>query len=202
MLGNNPKGISYLVGFGSSFPQQVHHRGSSIISIKQDPQLVSCNDGFSTYYYSTNPNPNVHNGALVGGPDQNDTFQDSRGNYAMTEPATYNTAPLVGVFARLAAGGGSSGGDGAPTQATAPAPAPSSSGDAPTPAPAPSSSGPTPAVAPSSSPGAAAAATATYHTTSHFWVAAGRRAGPLEKTIVSSSAAAATAVTKDAILKP
>ncbi|CAK9198641.1 unnamed protein product [Sphagnum troendelagicum] len=200
MLGNNPKGISYLVGFGSSFPQQVHHRGSSIISIKQDPQLVSCNDGFSTYYYSTNSNPNVHNGALVGGPDQNDTFQDSRGNYAMTEPATYNTAPLVGVFARLAAGGGSSGGGSAPTPATAPAP--SSSGDIPTPAPAPSSSGPTPAVAPSSSPGAAAAATATYHTTSHFWVAAGRRAGPLEKTIVSSSAAAATAVTKDAILKP
>ncbi len=187
MLGNNPKGISYLVGFGSSFPQQVHHRGSSIISIKQDPQLVSCNDGFSTYYYSTNPNPNVHNGALVGGPDQNDTFQDSRGNYAMTEPATYNTAPLVGVFARLAAGGGSSGGGGAPTPATAPAP--SSSGVAPTPAPAPSSSRSTPAAA-------------TYHTTSHFWVAAGRRAGPLEKTIVSSSAAAATAVTKDAILKP
>jgi hypothetical protein len=105
----------------------------------------------------------------------------------MTEPATYNTAPLVGVFARLAAGGGSSGGGGAPTPATAPAP--SSSGVAPTPAPAPSSSGSTPAAA-------------TYHTTSHFWVAAGRRAGPLEKTIVSSSAAAATAVTKDAILKP
>ncbi|CAK9237545.1 unnamed protein product [Sphagnum troendelagicum] len=105
ILGSNPRGTSYLVGFGSSYPPQVHHRGSSIVSIKQNSQFVSCSDGFTQFYYSSSPNPNVHNGALVGGPDQNDNFQDSRSNYEMTEPATCNTAPMVGVFARLAAGG-------------------------------------------------------------------------------------------------
>ncbi|CAM6036387.1 unnamed protein product [Sphagnum compactum] len=105
ILGSNPRGTSYLVGFGSSYPPQVHHRGSSIVSIKQNSQLVSCSNGFTQFYYSSSPNPNVHNGALVGGPDQNDNFQDSRSNYEMTEPATCNTAPMVGVFARLAGGG-------------------------------------------------------------------------------------------------
>lgn len=108
ILGSNPRGTSYLVGFGSSYPPQVHHRGSSIVSIKQNSKLVSCSNGFTQFYYSSSPNPNVHNGALVGGPDQNDNFQDSRSNYEMTEPATCNTAPMVGVFARLAAGGGGS----------------------------------------------------------------------------------------------
>ncbi len=108
ILGSNPRGTSYLVGFGSSYPPQVHHRGSSIVSIKQNSKLVSCSNGFTQFYYSSSPNPNVHNGALVGGPDQNDNFQDSRSNYEMTEPATCNTAPMVGVFARLAAGGGAS----------------------------------------------------------------------------------------------
>jgi len=56
----------------------------------------------------------VHNGALVAGPDQNDNFQDVRSNHAMTEPSTYNTAPLVGVFARLAAAVGSNSSEGAP----------------------------------------------------------------------------------------
>jgi hypothetical protein len=114
ILGKNPRNISYLVGFGSSFPQQVHHRGASIPSIKVHPQLVTCNGGYNGYYNSPNPNPNVHNGALVAGPDQNDNFQDIRSNHAMTEPSTYNTAPLVGVFARLAAAVGSNSSEGAP----------------------------------------------------------------------------------------
>ncbi|CAK9238051.1 unnamed protein product [Sphagnum jensenii] len=113
ILGKNPRNISYLVGFGSSFPQQVHHRGASIPSIKVHPQLVSCNGGYNGYFNSPNPNPNVHNGALVAGPDQNDNFQDVRSNHAMTEPSTYNTAPLVGVLARLAAAVGSNSSEGA-----------------------------------------------------------------------------------------
>ncbi|KAF2284893.1 hypothetical protein GH714_032063 [Hevea brasiliensis] len=46
-------------------------------------------------------NPNVLVGALVGGPDCQDNFSDQRGNYVQTEACTYNTAPLVGVFAKL-----------------------------------------------------------------------------------------------------
>lgn len=40
-------------------------------------------------------------GAVVGGPDMNDQFEDRRGNYMQSEACTYNTASLVGVFARL-----------------------------------------------------------------------------------------------------
>jgi hypothetical protein len=34
---------------------------------------------------------------------------DERNAYEMTEPTTYNTAPLVGVLARLQVGGGATG---------------------------------------------------------------------------------------------
>ncbi|KAJ6343361.1 hypothetical protein OIU76_005161 [Salix suchowensis] len=51
--------------------------------------------------YILGPNPNVLVGALVGGPDCQDNFTDLRSNYMQTEACTYNTAPLVGVFAKL-----------------------------------------------------------------------------------------------------
>uniref|UniRef100_A0A166CQ50 Endoglucanase n=1 Tax=Daucus carota subsp. sativus TaxID=79200 RepID=A0A166CQ50_DAUCS len=34
ILGDNPRATSYMVGYGNNYPQQVHHRGSSIVSIK------------------------------------------------------------------------------------------------------------------------------------------------------------------------
>ncbi|GAV69604.1 Glyco_hydro_9 domain-containing protein, partial [Cephalotus follicularis] len=102
ILGSNPKGMSYMVGFGSSYPGQVHHRGASIVSIKKDPTFVSCQDGFNEWFYKDAPNPNVLDGAIVGGPDNNDGYTDSRTNFQMAEPATYNVAPLVGVLASLA----------------------------------------------------------------------------------------------------
>ncbi|GMP98223.1 hypothetical protein CsSME_00046192 [Camellia sinensis var. sinensis] len=37
----------------------------------------------------------------IGGPDCPDNFSDQRGNYMQTEACTYNTTPLVGVFAKL-----------------------------------------------------------------------------------------------------
>ncbi|KAL8456650.1 hypothetical protein ACS0TY_034767 [Phlomoides rotata] len=46
-------------------------------------------------------NPNDLVGALVGGPGLKDQFRDSRYNFAQTEACTYNTAPLVGIFAKL-----------------------------------------------------------------------------------------------------
>ncbi|GLT71631.1 hypothetical protein SLA2020_436330 [Shorea laevis] len=52
--------------------------------------------------YMNQPNPNVLYGAVVGGPDENDGYTDSRSNFQQAEPATVNTAPLVGVLARLA----------------------------------------------------------------------------------------------------
>ncbi|KAK3042877.1 hypothetical protein RJ639_001150 [Escallonia herrerae] len=102
ILGSNPLGTSYMVGFGSKYPQQVHHRGSSIVSMKEDKTPVTCKGGFESWFNKDAPNPNVLRGAIVGGPDQSDHYNDARGNFMQAEAATANSAPLVGVLARLA----------------------------------------------------------------------------------------------------
>lgn len=101
ILGSNPMNMSYLVGYGPNYPIRVHHRGASIVSYKENKGFIGCTQGYDNWYGRTEPNPNVLVGALVGGPDNEDNFRDERGNYMQTEACTYNTAPLVGVFARL-----------------------------------------------------------------------------------------------------
>ncbi|XP_058724143.1 endoglucanase 13-like [Vicia villosa] len=101
ILGSNPQKMSYMVGYGSNYPQQVHHRGASIVSIKRDRSPVSCKDGIDKWLNKNAPNPNVLEGAVVS-PDQNDGFSDNRNNYQQGEPATTAVAPLVGVLAFLA----------------------------------------------------------------------------------------------------
>ncbi|KAF5812222.1 putative cellulase [Helianthus annuus] len=101
ILGSNPMNMSYLVGFGPRFPTRVHHRGASIVSYRENKGFIGCTQGYDTWYGSKDPNPNIVVGALVGGPNHNDEFFDHRGNYMQTEACTYNTAPLVGIFARL-----------------------------------------------------------------------------------------------------
>ncbi|MBA0806201.1 hypothetical protein Gohar_005663 [Gossypium harknessii] len=101
ILGNNPMKMSYMVGFGSKYPMQLHHRGSSIPSIHSHPSRVGCNDGYSSYYSSNNPNPNQHVGAIVGGPDSSDHFNDQRSDYSHSEPTTYINAAFVGAVAAL-----------------------------------------------------------------------------------------------------
>lgn len=105
ILGNNNRRISYLVGFGENYPQRVHHRASSMVAFNKNSGFIGCKDGYANWYNAQTPNPNLLVGAVVGGPDQNDNFIDQRDAYLMTEPAIYNTAPLVGVLARLQAGG-------------------------------------------------------------------------------------------------
>ncbi|KAH7547544.1 hypothetical protein FEM48_Zijuj01G0321000 [Ziziphus jujuba var. spinosa] len=101
ILGSNPRNMSYMVGFGSNFPQQIHHRGASIVSIKKDRNPVTCKGGFDLWYYKNAPNPNVLDGAVVG-PDENDGYTDSRSNYQLGEPTLVTNAPLVGVLAHFA----------------------------------------------------------------------------------------------------
>ncbi|KAF9590101.1 hypothetical protein IFM89_030849 [Coptis chinensis] len=101
ILGSNPMSTSYLVGFGSKYPKRVHHRGASVVSYKECKGFIGCTQGYDNWYGSKDPNPNVLVGALVGGPDNQDDFTDDRGNYMQTEACTYNTAPLVGVFAKF-----------------------------------------------------------------------------------------------------
>lgn len=101
ILGSNPMETSYLVGYGPKYPIRVHHRGASIASFKEHKGFIGCTQGYDNWYGRSEPNPSVLVGALVGGPDHQDDFDDRRGNYVQTEACTYNTAPLVGVFARL-----------------------------------------------------------------------------------------------------
>ncbi|KAG6515983.1 hypothetical protein ZIOFF_026429 [Zingiber officinale] len=95
ILGNNPMKLSYLVGYGDSYPQQVHHRGASI--------PVDANTGCKGFQWlsSTEKNPNVAMGALVGGPFKNDSYIDLRNNSMQSEPSTYNNAALVGLLSGL-----------------------------------------------------------------------------------------------------
>ncbi|KAL2516765.1 Endoglucanase 20 [Abeliophyllum distichum] len=101
ILGNNPMKMSYMVGFGTKFPTQLHHRGASIPSIQSHPAKVGCSDGLSSWYSSSKPNPNTHIGAIVGGPNSNDQFTDSRSDYSHLEPTTYMNAAFVGSLAAL-----------------------------------------------------------------------------------------------------
>ncbi|KAI6669468.1 hypothetical protein NL676_004353 [Syzygium grande] len=101
ILGKNPKSISYLVGYGQSYPTHVHHRGASIASISVLQSAVGCVQGFDAWFHRPEGNPNVIYGALVGGPDKNDGFYDDRSNYEQTEPTLSACAPLIGFFSKL-----------------------------------------------------------------------------------------------------
>lgn len=102
ILGDNPLKMSYMVGYGTKYPKRIHHRGSSIPSLKANPQPIPCQEGFQRFYYTSNPNPNTLIGAIVGGPDKNDNFPDDRTDYSHSEPATYINAGIVGPLAYLA----------------------------------------------------------------------------------------------------
>jgi len=80
ILGSNQKSTSFLLGYGSQFPSQLHHRAANI------------NKTGASY---------VCYGSMVGGPtDSNCTYTDYWESYASTEPALdYN-----GCFALACAG--------------------------------------------------------------------------------------------------
>lgn len=101
LLGQNPQGRSYMVGFGNKPPTQAHHRGASVPVLQLDT-VVNCGMSFGDWYSKNAPNPNELTGAIVGGPDKNDNFEDLRSSSAMTEPTTYTNSLAVGVLARLA----------------------------------------------------------------------------------------------------
>ncbi|KAK4487607.1 hypothetical protein RD792_005740 [Penstemon davidsonii] len=101
LLGKNPKGRSYMVGFGKNPPRQAHHRGASVPKIAL-AKVISCPMSFVYWYNKNVPNPNELTGAIVGGPDKQDNFEDLRTSSAMTEPTTYTNSLAIGVLAKLA----------------------------------------------------------------------------------------------------
>ncbi|KAH9750100.1 Endoglucanase 25 [Citrus sinensis] len=97
ILGNNPQKMSYLVGFGSPYPQYVHHRGASI---PKNKIKYSCKRGWK-WRDSSKPNPNTLVGAMVAGPDKHDGFHDVRSNYNYTVPTLHDNAGLVAALVAL-----------------------------------------------------------------------------------------------------
>ncbi|MCO5596884.1 hypothetical protein L7F22_050954 [Adiantum nelumboides] len=100
ILGDNPMGMSYMVGYGAKYPRRIHHRGSSLPCMSSHPEHISCKDGFE-YLSSGQANPNLLIGAVSGGPDNYDKYAHDRSNYEQSEPALYINAPLVGALAYL-----------------------------------------------------------------------------------------------------
>lgn len=97
ILGDNPMKMSYMVGYGANFPRRIHHRGSSLHSKSTHPQSFGCDGGFQPFFYTSNPNPNILTGAIVGGPNNNDFFADERTDYSHSEPAIYVNAAIEGL---------------------------------------------------------------------------------------------------------
>ncbi|XP_010906933.3 endoglucanase 17 isoform X2 [Elaeis guineensis] len=103
ILGDNPLGMSYMVGYGEKYPRRIHHRASSLPSVRAHPAKIGCKDG-TKYYLSPAPNPNVLVGAVVGGPTNfSDAFPDARPAFQQSEPTTYINAPLLGLLAYFSA---------------------------------------------------------------------------------------------------
>ena len=94
ILGKNSKNFSFMVGFGPNFPRRPHHAGASCpVNIQQ-----KCD---SSYFYRDAPNPIVLHGAIVGGPDQNDNFNDQRDDYVQNEVSLNYNAGVQGLIASL-----------------------------------------------------------------------------------------------------
>ncbi|CAC5367752.1 E3.2.1.4 [Mytilus coruscus] len=84
-------GRSYVVGFGVNPPTHEHHRAASCPVIP-----ATCSHDFLDMKY---PNPHVLYGALVGGPGQNDEYDDVRTDYVRNEVALDYNAGFQGAVA-------------------------------------------------------------------------------------------------------
>ena len=86
-LGDNPAKRSYVVGFGENPPKNPHHR--------------TAHGSWSNNLSEPKDSRHILYGALVGGPDRNDSYTDDRSNYTMNEVACDYNAGFTGALARL-----------------------------------------------------------------------------------------------------
>ncbi|KAA3468249.1 endoglucanase 16-like [Gossypium australe] len=100
ILGANPLGRSYMVGFGKNPPTQAHHRGASI-PLSEANEDINCGMSFARWFNKDSPNPNELTGAILGGPDKQDKFSDLRWTSIYTEPCTYVNSLAVAALAKL-----------------------------------------------------------------------------------------------------
>jgi hypothetical protein len=86
-LGDNPREGSYMVGFGENSPEHPHHRTAhgSWLSMTSVPEF----------------HRHILYGALVGGPDSSDGWEDDVTDYTLNEVACDYNAGFVGALARM-----------------------------------------------------------------------------------------------------
>ncbi len=86
-LGDNPDGQSYVVGYGDKYPKNPHHRTAH----------ASWKNALDT------PTENRHilYGALVGGPNQDGTYEDDRQNYINNEVACDYNAGFTALLCKM-----------------------------------------------------------------------------------------------------
>ncbi len=87
ILGNNPDKMSYVIGFGDIFPKHPHHRAAN---------------GYpDTEVFNNYEAKHQLTGALVGGPNKDDIFDDNTMNYISCEVSIDYNAGLVGALAAI-----------------------------------------------------------------------------------------------------
>jgi hypothetical protein len=86
-------GRSFVVGYGTNPPTQPHHRAASCPPLGQECGWNAFNN--------PGPNPHVLYGALVGGPDATDAYNDQRNNYVNNEVAVDYNGGFTGALAAL-----------------------------------------------------------------------------------------------------
>lgn len=87
VLGDNPSGQSYVVGYGEKPAHNAHHR-TAHASWKND-------------IYMPEQNRHTLYGALVGGPTQNGSYEDDRNNYINNEVATDYNAGFTAILCKM-----------------------------------------------------------------------------------------------------
>lgn len=91
ILGSNPRNSSYVVGFGENYPLFPHHRAAS-------GRL----EGPPADEKKSMPERHILYGALVGGPMQDDSYEDDIDQYRYTEVAIDYNAGFLGAMAGMA----------------------------------------------------------------------------------------------------
>lgn len=87
ILGQNPSQRSYIIGYGENYPQNPHHRTAHGSWLNNMTKPVGTR--------------NLLMGALVGGPDQQDNWQDDRTDWVRNEVAVGYNAGITGALAKM-----------------------------------------------------------------------------------------------------
>lgn len=87
ILGQNPSRRSYLIGYGENYPQNPHHRTAHGSWLNNMSKPVATR--------------NLLMGALVGGPDQQDNWEDDRSDWVKNEVGVGYNAGFTGALAKM-----------------------------------------------------------------------------------------------------